>query len=79
MKPANLLVDDGLTVLLCDFGLSHVLPPDQDSVEGGNGTPGFVCPEGVLRQRHGGRYGDMWALGYDLHIRILNAVNLPNS
>lgn len=68
IKPNNLMFasDDPnssryLTIMLCDFGLSHQLSSASERLTNYCGTPGFMAPEVLMRDY--GREVDIWAVG----------------
>lgn len=66
IKPSNFLVDDNGTILLTDFGLAKVLGSQNDvDSEDCFGTPAYMCPEQIMRQKTDQR-SDIYSLGATL-------------
>jgi len=63
IKPENILLDEKLTAKLVDFGIASVAG---QSSEGIWGTPYYIAPEKILRQKPDGR-SDMYSLGATLY------------
>eukprot|EP00750_Incisomonas_marina_P020236 INCI3850.1.p1 GENE.INCI3850.1~~INCI3850.1.p1 ORF type:complete len:396 (-),score=70.50 INCI3850.1:202-1389(-) len=61
LKPENLLLDSDGHIKICDFGLSKLEVVD-DSVKSICGTPEYLAPEVIRRQRYG-KAVDWWSLG----------------
>ena len=61
LKPENLLLDTDGHIKICDFGLSKLEVVD-DSVKSICGTPEYLAPEVIRRQRYG-KAVDWWSLG----------------
>mmetsp|Transcript_46011 Transcript_46011/g.72714 ORF Transcript_46011/g.72714 Transcript_46011/m.72714 type:complete len:474 (-) Transcript_46011:484-1905(-) len=60
IKPDNFLIgDDGVTVKLCDFGLSTLVSAVKPGV---NGTAPFICPEILKRKKYDEKV-DIWSFG----------------
>eukprot|EP01097_Dermamoeba_algensis_P001375 TRINITY_DN1518_c0_g2_i1.p1 TRINITY_DN1518_c0_g2~~TRINITY_DN1518_c0_g2_i1.p1 ORF type:complete len:555 (+),score=119.45 TRINITY_DN1518_c0_g2_i1:113-1777(+) len=54
LKTANLLIDDNLTIKVCDFGLSQIKRRDdflKDGQDGAKGTPLWMAPEVLMGQQ----------------------------
>ena len=75
LKPANLMVSEGGTVKVMDFGIARVLGTEHYT-QGGYmmGTPAYMAPEQVLGRDVDGR-ADLYAVGVVLY-RLL-AAQLP--
>ncbi len=75
LKPANLMVTEGGTVKVMDFGIARVLGTEHYT-QGGYmmGTPAYMAPEQVLGRDVDGR-ADLYAVGVVLY-RLL-AAQLP--
>jgi serine/threonine-protein kinase len=75
LKPANLMVTEGGTVKVMDFGIARVLGTEHYT-QGGYmmGTPAYMAPEQVLGREVDGR-ADLYAVGVVLY-RLL-AAQLP--
>lgn len=63
IKPENILMDEKLRAKLVDFGIASVAG---QSSEGIWGTPYYIAPEKLLRQKPDGR-SDMYSLGATLY------------
>ncbi len=65
LKLGNLLLDDRLTVKLCDFGLAARLISDSDRKTTICGTPNYLAPEILQGSKNGGHsYAvDIWSIG----------------
>ena len=75
LKPANLMVTDGGTVKVMDFGIARVLGTEHYTQSGYMmGTPAYMAPEQVLGRDVDGR-ADLYAVGVVLY-RLL-AAQLP--
>ncbi|KAF8754813.1 hypothetical protein HU200_011429 [Digitaria exilis] len=63
LKPGNVLVgDEDRRLRICDFGLAKsvaALPLEGEP----EGTPGYIAPEMLLREKDCGAPADVWALG----------------
>jgi serine/threonine protein kinase len=79
IKPENILCKTHhwpLQVKLCDFGLSNFVDRAGANAEGDDntmsamiGTPGYVAPEVIKRERYGPPV-DMWACGVVLYVML---------
>ena len=70
VKPGNVLLSSTGNVKLCDFGISVILPDDDETVPitSVQGTPQYMAPElGVVGQRFD-KSVDVWPLGIILYI-----------
>lgn len=69
IKPQNLLLDDGMTLKITDFGLSKIMNSDEDTVMTTThvGTRGFQSPEQRLNQPYTVA-ADLFAAGVVLFI-----------
>ena len=75
LKPANLMVTEGGTVKVMDFGIARVLGTEHHTQSGYMmGTPAYMAPEQVLGREVDGR-ADLYAVGVVLY-RLL-AAQLP--
>lgn len=66
IKPENILLQDGLQIVLGDFGLAAYQAPGglfTDYV----GTASYQSPEIVLQRPYDGRAADIWAMGVTLY------------
>ena len=67
LKTQNVfLLADGATLKLGDFGVSRVLESPTDLARTCVGTPFYMCPELMRKQRYSYK-ADMWALGCVLY------------
>ena len=67
LKTQNVfLLEDGNTIKLGDFGVSRVLDKPTDLARTCVGTPFYMCPELMRKQRYSNK-ADMWALGCVLY------------
>ena len=70
IKPENiLLMDEGLTIKLADFGLAKIIG-EQSFTTTMCGTPGYVAPE-ILQESNHRKYTravDVWSLGVVLYV-----------
>merc|ERR1719357_1886565 len=71
LKPENLVYLDKKCEQICvtDFGLSKYMDYGQSLTNTACGTPQFIAPE-VLRREKYGTQVDMWALGVILYIML---------
>ena len=63
IKPDNIFLDSYNRVKLADFGLSTMLPRDQQSCEGACGSPNYVAPEMLTEEHYDPFKADVWSLG----------------
>lgn len=69
IKPDNfLVVGDGKTVKLADFGLSAILP-EGNKVKGTFGTAPYMCPEMISKKPYGTE-ADMWSFGVIVYVLL---------
>jgi len=67
VKPANVMVDDGDTVVLTDFGIAtHPDSPAVTETGATAGTPEYMAPERAIGQPSGPP-ADLWSLGVTLY------------
>lgn len=94
LKTQNVFVmEDGNTLKLGDFGVSRVLDKPTDLARTCVGTPFYMCPELMRKQRYSNK-ADMWALGcvlyelatlrhafdaHDMHGLAMKVCDLPQS
>lgn len=62
IKPANIMVTDGLTVKVTDFGIAHVFASDMTRSSMLVGTPSYMAPEQCLGEKLDPR-SDIFSLG----------------
>ncbi len=67
IKPANVLIVDGQTIKLSDFGLSYCLSATGEPSTAISGTPDYMPPE-VTRGGRINHQGDMYSLGVTLFV-----------
>ena len=63
IKPENILLDEKLTAKVVDFGIASVAGQGSEGIWG---TPYYIAPEKILRQKPDGR-SDMYSLGATLY------------
>jgi serine/threonine-protein kinase len=61
IKPANILISNGDTVKLGDFGLAQIL--STNSFAGGAGTYAYMAPEDFDEERKSDHQSDIWSVG----------------
>jgi hypothetical protein len=76
LKPSNLLVTPGGGVAVCDYGLSHLLPPDAQAARSMHWSASYMSPEAraVLSGGGGGEISpaaDVWSYGVCLGTAIM--------
>jgi len=65
LKTANLLIDENLTIKVCDFGLSQIKRRDdflKDGSDGAKGTPLWMAPEVLMGQQFNEK-ADVYSFG----------------
>lgn len=62
LKPENILLDAGGRILLCDFGLSKVLPTFSAKAQTFTGSLPYMPPEILMNEAYGSSV-DVWAAG----------------
>lgn len=74
IKPGNLLLkksEDGEMILkLADFGVSHEMENDDDSLRQTAGTAIFSAPEMLTGEKFHGKPVDVWACGITLYMFV---------
>ncbi len=68
VKPQNILFDEDGAAFLSDFSIAKRIAEDADSLTGGGstwrlGTPGYMSPEQLRRDRNLDRRSDVYSLG----------------
>jgi serine/threonine protein kinase len=63
IKPENILLDEKFTAKVVDFGIASVAGQGSEGIWG---TPYYIAPEKILRQKPDGR-SDMYSLGATLY------------
>jgi serine/threonine protein kinase len=75
LKPANVLIsnssEENLQIKISDFGLAIRIPNGQENWYGHAGTPGYIAPEILKRQKYG-KAVDLWSLGAVLFYMLRN-------
>lgn len=66
LKPMNLLVDDNLTVKVCDFGLSKTFEENERNLKGATGTILYMAPE-VINGKEYDFKADVFSFGVLLY------------
>lgn len=62
-------MDQELNAKLIDFGCSRYIPTSRsDYFDEFNGTPAYIPPECIRRERHRGPEVDIWCLGVLLYV-----------
>lgn len=76
VKPANVLISDGSTCKLGDFGSACVLQGDE-LLKRKSGTPAFFSPEiEILPHGHGYSFpSDVWAIGVTLYMMLFKGAH----
>ncbi|MEQ8191138.1 MAG: serine/threonine-protein kinase [Candidatus Eremiobacterota bacterium] len=67
LKPSNIIITDGDTVRLIDFGVARRYDPAKDCDTVRLGTPGYAAPEQCRKKGQSIPQSDMYALGVVLH------------
>ena len=75
------MLDEGGKLVLCDFGVSEFLAPNDDTVQGLFGTVRFMAPEmfGTPAERENmhAKSIDIWAAGVTLYKLLTNQYPFP--
>jgi len=66
IKLDNILLDQGLNLKICDFGISRTIIPAHRMTEQ-SGTPAFMAPEIISGGGYEGFGSDIWSLGVVLY------------
>lgn len=85
VKPANLLVEDGKTVKLSDFGLARAGGEDDDDMpsltmqhdERVLGTADYIAPEQAVNSHTVDARADLYSLGYTLYFMLTGQPPFP--
>ncbi|CAM6103590.1 unnamed protein product [Calypogeia fissa] len=77
LKPGNLLRTMDGRIKISDFGVSHMLDHESDSIHGTAGTPAFLAPELCLGGECQGVAADIWALGVCLYVMVYGEIPFP--
>lgn len=67
LKPANIIITEGDTVRLIDFGVARRYDPNKDCDTVRLGTPGYAAPEQCRKKGQSIPQSDIYALGVVLH------------
>ncbi|MEQ8222502.1 MAG: protein kinase [Candidatus Eremiobacterota bacterium] len=67
LKPSNIIITEGDTVRLIDFGVARRYDPQKDSDTVRLGTPGYAAPEQCRKKGQSIPQSDIYALGVVLH------------
>jgi serine/threonine protein kinase len=71
LKPGNVLLDDNLYPLICDFGAANQLQRDQDELLSATvGTPGYIAPE-IQEGLPYSKPVDYWAFGMTIYSIVM--------
>jgi serine/threonine protein kinase len=70
IKLNNILLDEGFTVKICDFGISKIVKKGEILKEQ-CGTPAYMSPEMILHQGYRGFSCDIWSLGILLYFLFI--------
>ncbi|KAK2942699.1 putative serine/threonine protein kinase [Blattamonas nauphoetae] len=72
IKPDNILIGADHKLKICDFGVSMLVPAENDEERCVRGTPPFLAPEIIngakTHQPYAGRPVDVWAVGITLYM-----------
>lgn len=67
LKPSNIIISEGDTVRLIDFGVARRYDPSKDRDTVRLGTPGYAAPEQCRKNGQSVPQSDIYALGVVLH------------
>ena len=73
IKLDNILLDKGMVVKICDFGVSRFVKSGQ-VINEQCGTPAYIAPEILLDKGYEGCYADLWSLGVLIYATITGTV-----
>lgn len=68
LKLENILLDENNNVKICDFGLSIIVDDNYRAEE--CGTPAYVSPEIIRKERYEKFASDIWSLGVLLFVMV---------
>lgn len=69
LKPENLLVSSSGVLKISDFGLSAIVDIKHNQLlENTVGTPKYIAPEVIRRERYDGKAADCWSVGVILYV-----------
>ena len=69
IKLDNILIDQDLTVKICDFGVSRFIR-EGEVVKEQCGTPAYIAPEIIKNKGYTGFAADIWSTGVLLYVMI---------
>lgn len=69
LKLDNILIEEGKTIKIIDFGFSVLSNPSQ-KLKIFCGTPSYMAPELTQKREYDGKAVDMWALGVLLFVLL---------
>lgn len=78
IKPDNILIDKGMTLKLCDFGVSRFVKKGQ-TINEQCGTPAYIAPEIIRDKGYEGCYPDLWSMGVLLYALVTGTVPFKGS
>jgi MAP/microtubule affinity-regulating kinase len=69
IKLDNILLDQELTVKICDFGVSRFIRKEE-MIKEQCGTPAYIAPEIIKNKGYTGFAADVWSTGVLLYVMI---------
>lgn len=81
IKPSNVIVDEGGTLHLTDFGLARLLQSGESSMSAGMivGTPNYIAPEQASGDEEVTARADVYSLGVMLYEMVVGRVPFVSS
>lgn len=76
IKPKNILITDDVTIEICDFGISKLMTPEEQTMTLGLGTQKFMAPELINENPHYTEKIDVYSFGFLIYF-ILNNGQMP--
>ncbi len=73
IKLDNLLLDEDMSVKICDFGVSRIIGKCQ-LIKEQCGTPAYLAPEIIINKGYSGYNSDIWSLGIVLYAMLCGTV-----
>ena len=71
LKPENLLVSSAGVLKISDFGLSSIVDIKHNQLlDNAVGTPKYIAPEVIRRDRYDGKAADCWSVGVILYVLL---------